>query len=335
MTVVGRPLSLSASGGIAFHSGGGGDVDELMRCADVAMYAAKEAGRGRYELFEHEMARDFSEFLALEQEMRVALQREEFAVHYQPTVKIDTGAITGVEALLRWHTPEHGPVPPTRFIPIAETTGLIHPLGEFVLRKACSQVAAWARDRLLPASFVMWVNVSGKQLSVGGLPAIVQRAIEDAGIRPDMLGLEITENAIVDDGPTGDRTRRELRELRDQGVRIALDDFGTGFSSLGHLRSLPIDVIKVDRSFVEGVERDAKNAAITSNLASLAHALGLLALAEGVESEAELHTVRKLGCDAAQGFLFARPGSATEITELLASEPAFRFDELHDQSVAP
>jgi diguanylate cyclase (GGDEF)-like protein/PAS domain S-box-containing protein len=319
VTALGRPLALSASVGIAIHAGGEGDVEELMRYADVAMYAAKEAGRGRYELFRYEMARDVGEFLGMEHEMRVGLQKDEFAVHYQPMVDIETGAITGAEALLRWHSPSRGQTPPERFIPIAETTGLIHPLGEYVLRSACSQTAEWHRAGIVPGSFVMWVNVSGKQLTVGGFPTVVRSAIQDAGISPSFLGLEITENAILDDGPAGNRARADLHEMHELGIKIALDDFGTGFSSLGHLQRLPIDVIKVDRSFVDGVERDVKNAAITSNLASLAHALGLVALAEGVESDAELATVRALGCDSAQGFLFAQPASAASITEFLTT----------------
>ncbi|MDQ1383423.1 MAG: hypothetical protein QOG65_802 [Actinomycetota bacterium] len=331
LTVSGRPLTLTASGGVAVHSGGDGDVEELLRYADVAMYAAKESGRNRYEVFQYEMARDFSELLGLEQAMRLGLQHDEFSVHYQPTVDIETGAITGVEALLRWQTREHGIVPPARFIPVAETTGLIHSLGELVLMQACAQAADWHSARLLPEPFVVWVNLSGKQLAVGGLPAMVRSAIECAGIPARLLGVEITENAIVDDGPKGDRIRRELHELRDLGVKIALDDFGTGLSSLGLLRKLPIDVIKVDRSFIDGVERDAKNAAITSNVASLAHALGLVALAEGVESHAELSAVRNLGCDAAQGFLFARPAPAATITTMLTSQHSFTFEQLQDQ----
>jgi EAL domain-containing protein (putative c-di-GMP-specific phosphodiesterase class I) len=265
------------------------------------------------------MARDLGEFLGLEHEMRSGLQNDEFAVHYQPMVDIETGAITGAEALLRWHSPSRGQVPPERFIPIAETTGLIHALGEYVLRGACVLTGEWHRAGIVPDAFVMWVNVSGKQLTVGGLPNLVRSAIRDAGIPPACLGLEITENAILDDGPAGNRARADLHQLHELGIKIALDDFGTGFSSLGHLQRMPIDVIKVDRSFVDGVDRDVKNAAITSNLASLAHALGLVALAEGVESEVELATVRALGCDSAQGFLFAHPASAASITDLLTT----------------
>ena len=208
-------------------------------------------------------------------------------------------------------------MPPTRFIPIAEATGLILPLGEFVLREACRQTARWRRDGLLPDPFVTWVNLSGKQLSAGGVSELVQDALEDADLPPNLLGLEVTETAIVVEGAAGDRARAELEELHDLGVRIAIDDFGTGFSSLGQLRRFPVDMIKVDRSFVQGVEHDAKDAAITANLVSLAHALGLVAIAEGIETDGQLASVRELGCDLAQGYLFARPMPADEMTSLL------------------
>jgi EAL domain-containing protein (putative c-di-GMP-specific phosphodiesterase class I) len=188
-----------------------------------------------------------------------------------------------------------------------------------VLQEACRQTSEWARAGLLSEPFTTWVNVSGKQLSTGGIAPLVRRTLEEASLPPRYLGLEVTETAIVVDGPPGERARAELTELHELGVRIAIDDFGTGFSSLGHLRRFPIDVIKVDRSFIQGVERSPKDAAITANLASLAHALGLVATAEGIESESQLASVRELGCDHAQGFLFARPAPADEISALLAT----------------
>jgi diguanylate cyclase (GGDEF)-like protein/PAS domain S-box-containing protein len=313
-----RALSLSASIGIVVHHGGGTDSEELLRHADVAMYAAKAAGRRRYEVFRNEMANDLAELVGLEHDMRLGLQRGEFAVHYQPTVDIKTRVVTGAEALLRWVSPTRGPIGPDRFIPIAESTGMIHELGEYVLDESMRQVAAWEAQGLLPPRFAVWVNVSGQQLAVGGLHDIVAGAIEAAGTSAPRLGLEITENAIVDDGPAGERARAELEALHELGVRIALDDFGTGFSSLAHLHRLPIDVIKVDRSFVTDIERDAKNAAITANLASLAKSLGLVSVAEGIETEVQLATVQQLGCDIAQGFLLARPAPASEVTQYLA-----------------
>lgn len=318
VSVAGRDLMLGASIGIALHAGGPGDSEDLLRHADVAMYAAKEAGGGQSEVFRDAMGRELGEMLGLQHELRQGLQRGEFVVHYQPAIDIDTRAVIGVEALVRWQSPTRGLVPPDRFIPVAETTGLIHSLGEFVLQTACMQAAQWGADGLLPENFVTWVNVSGKQLSAGHFSAIVRRALHAAQLAPARLGLEVTETAIVTEGPSGERARDELKEIHDLGVRVALDDFGTGFSSLGQLRRFPIDVIKVDRSFIQGAEHDAKDAAITANVASLAHALGLVAVAEGIETERQLTLAHEFGCDVAQGYLFARPAPAHEVSALLA-----------------
>jgi diguanylate cyclase (GGDEF)-like protein/PAS domain S-box-containing protein len=316
--LAGRELMVGASVGIVIHAGGPGQSDELIRHADVAMYAAKEGGRGRSEVFRYEMAREFGESLGLEQELRLGLQRGEFSLHYQPEISLGNSETVGVEALLRWNSPTRGPVGPDRFIPLAESTGLIIPLGEFALRSACEQTVRWRREGLLPDPFVTWVNLSGRQLSAGGISAMVRSALEQSGLQPAMLGLEVTETAIVEGGATSERARAELEDLHELGVRIAIDDFGTGFSSLGQLRRFPIDVIKVDRSFVQGVEHDAKDAAIAANLVSLAHALGLVAVAEGIESEGQLASLRELDCDLAQGFLFARPLPVDQMSELLA-----------------
>jgi diguanylate cyclase (GGDEF)-like protein/PAS domain S-box-containing protein len=318
VSVAGHELVLLASIGIVVHHGGAGDGEEIVRDADVAMYAAKENGRGKYELFHDEMARELGELLGLEHELRLGLERREFSVHYQQLIDLESSAIVGAEALLRWTSPTRGSVPPSDFIPVAEATSLIGSLGEFVLRESCRQTARWLGDGVLPEGFVTWVNVSGRQLSAGGVSAVVRRALADATLPPTFLGLEVTETAIVVDGIAGDRARAELRELHGLGVRMAIDDFGTGFSSLGHLRRFPVDMLKVDRSFVQGVETDAKDAAITANLASLAHSLGLVAIAEGVESEGQMTSVRELGCDLAQGFLFARPVPADELGRMLA-----------------
>jgi EAL domain-containing protein (putative c-di-GMP-specific phosphodiesterase class I) len=282
------------------------------------MYAAKEAGRGRFELFHYDMARELGEQLGLEHELRLGLQRSEYTLHFQPEVDLENGEIVGVEALVRWNSPRRGLVPPDRFIRAAETTGLILALGEFVLREACSQTARWRKEGLLPECFVTWVNLSGKQLMSGGISDTVRSALEDAGLPAQSLGLEVTETALVEEGTGGARARAELQQLHDEGVRIAIDDFGTGFSSLGQLRSFPVDMIKVDRSFVQGVEDEAKDAAITANLITLAHALGLLAIAEGIESDSQLASLRGLGCDLAQGYLFARPLPEGQIRAVLA-----------------
>jgi diguanylate cyclase (GGDEF)-like protein/PAS domain S-box-containing protein len=318
VVIAGREVSLGASIGIVLDSGSG-HSEELVRDADVAMYAAKDGGRNRYEIFSPEMAVKAGELLGIEHELRVGLQRGEFSLHYQPEVELATNRIVGAEALLRWQSPSRGSVPPARFIPIAEATGLIMQLGEFVLREACLQAAEWRRAGLVPDSFVTWVNVSARQLSSGTLGAVVREALETASLPPSVLGLEVTETAVVEDGIAGERARAELTKLHELGVRIAIDDFGTGFSSLGQLRHFPIDMIKVDGSFVQGSVHDPKDAAITAHLVNLAHALGLVAVAECIESEGQLDSLQDFGCDLGQGFLFSRPMPAAQISEFLAA----------------
>jgi predicted signal transduction protein with EAL and GGDEF domain len=317
-TVGDRTLAFGASIGIVIVPvDGSAGREELIRRADIAMYAAKKAGRGRYEVFRGEMAREFGETLGLEYELRLGLQRDEFTLHYQPEIEVVGGAIVGVEALLRWNSPTRGAVSPAEFIPAAESTGMIMQLGQLALREACEQTARWESEGLLPERFVTWVNLSGMQLSAGGIDTLVRSTLSETGLSARRLGLEVTETAIVQGGAAGERARDELQSLHREGVGIAIDDFGTGFSSLGQLRRFPIDMIKVDRSFVQGAEHDPRDAAITANVVSLAHALGLVAMAEGIESEAQLASLRELGCDLAQGFLFARAVPPAELAELL------------------
>jgi diguanylate cyclase (GGDEF)-like protein/PAS domain S-box-containing protein len=320
-SVSGRELRMGSSIGIVVSSGGKAGTEDLIRDADVAMYAAKESGRGRYQLYHPDMALELGEQLGLEQDLRDALKNGELSVHYQPEVSLKDEGIVGVEALLRWTSPKRGSVSPAQFIPIAEETGLIFDLGEFVLDEACRQAAQWRADGILPDDFVVWVNVSGKQLAVGGVNGLVRRALEDSGLPPQQLGLEVTETAIVSGAP-GERARGELELLHTLGVRVAIDDFGTGFSALGQLRHFPIDMLKVDRSFVQGLETDARDAAIVANVVSLAHSLGVPAIAEGIETSSQLDSVRAVDCDLAQGFLFARPSAPAEITALLEAARA-------------
>jgi diguanylate cyclase (GGDEF)-like protein/PAS domain S-box-containing protein len=318
ISVAGRELVLGASIGIVTASGGLESAETLIRDADIAMYATKEAGRGHCRLFQHEMARELGELLGIEHELRLALERGEFSLHYQPLIDLLSSEVVGVEALLRWTSPSRGNVPPSRFIAIAERTGLIVELGAFALREACTQAVRW-RDQLSVAEPpVTWVNVSAKQLSAGGFLATARRILDETGLPPECLGIEITESALVEPGSAGDRARAELEALHRDGVRLAIDDFGTGFSSLGQLRHFPIDVIKIDQSFVQGAQDNSKDATITSNLISLAHALNVVAVAEGIESRSQLDALRQFGCDHAQGYLFARPAPAEEVGKLLA-----------------
>jgi diguanylate cyclase (GGDEF)-like protein/PAS domain S-box-containing protein len=320
--VAGRELPVAASIGIAVYAGEGGG-DDLVRDADVAMYAAKDAGRGRHEVFRSEMARDPDELLGLDNDLRTALARNELSVHYQPEISLSDGEVIGVEALVRWTSPTRGAVGPDVFIPVAEASGLIAAVGDLVLREACRQAAEWLRDGVVGPGFVVCVNVSGKQLTMGGLPDAVECALASADLPARNLGLEVTETAIVVGG-AADRARAELQQLHDAGIRIAIDDFGTGFSSLAQLHHFPVDMIKVDRSFVQGVERDAKDTAITANVVALAHALGLIAVAEGIETEGQLAHMRAVGCDVGQGYLFSRPVPGDDMTAFLR---ASRDDE--------
>ncbi|MDX6600419.1 MAG: hypothetical protein QOE87_4306 [Gaiellales bacterium] len=321
-TVGDRTLAFGASIGIVIHPcDGTAGREELIRRADIAMYAAKKAGRGRYELYRSEMAREVGETLGLEYELRLGLQRNEFSLHYQPEIEVVGGEMVGVEALLRWNSPSRGLILPGEFIPVAESTGMIMQLGELALREACEQTARWDGEGMLHERFRTWVNLSGLQLSAGGIEKLVRRILAETGLAATRLGLEVTETAIVQGGAAGERARSELQALHSDGVGIAIDDFGTGFSSLGQLRQFPIDMIKVDRSFVQGAEHDPRDAAITANVVSLAHALGLVAMAEGIESESQLAALRELGCDLAQGFLFARPVPPAEIATMLGGRP--------------
>jgi EAL domain-containing protein (putative c-di-GMP-specific phosphodiesterase class I) len=281
----------------------------------MAMYAAKRSGGGHCEVFQPDMARALGELVGLEHEIRQGLQRGEFCVHYQPEIDLGTNAIVGVEALVRWSSPTRGTVMPDQFIGVAEGSDLIQALGEFVLRAAVTQTAAWRKDDLVPEPFVMWVNLSGKQLSKGGVSTLVRAVLDEAGLPATYLGLEVTETALATQGAAGDQARIELEDIHALGVRIAIDDFGTGFSSLEQLRRFPIDVIKIDRSFIQG--EDAKSATITANVTSLAHALGLVAVAEGIETHDQLRSAKDLGCDLAQGYLFTRPAPADDVTQLL------------------
>jgi len=284
------------------------------------MYEAKGRGKGGYRVFEPHMRQAVVKRMELKADLRHALERGELHVRYQPYISLEDESIVGAEALLRWRSPSRGLVPAERFISVAETTGLIMQLGEFVVREACHQTSAWEQQGLLPERFVTWVNVSGRQVSAGGLQTLVEAELVRAGLAPGRLGIEVTETAVVLEGPAGVRARNEVANLHEVGVQVAIDDFGTGFSSLGHLRRFPVDVIKVDRSFVQGAEIDARDAAITANLASLAHALGVIAIAEGIESESQLAAVQELGCDHAQGFLFAYPMPAGDLGRLLSGD---------------
>src|SRR3954465_4747911 len=302
---------LQASIGIAL-AGDCATPEDLIRDGDAAMYRAKDRGRSRVEVFDEAMRRDARERVATESALRRAIARDELLIHVQPVVGIADERIEGFEALVRWEHPERGLVPPGAFIPLAEETGLIVPIGAWVLSEACATLRRII-DETGMASLQVSVNVSPRQLQQPDFVAQVRAALDANGLKPSRLVVEITESAIMEAGAAA-----ILRALKDIGVRLAMDDFGTGYSSLAHLRRFPLDVIKVDRSFVAGLG-DGQGSSIAGAIISLAHALGLRTVAEGIEDEEQRRAVLALGCDVGQGFHFARPMPVDDLTRLLAA----------------
>jgi diguanylate cyclase (GGDEF)-like protein/PAS domain S-box-containing protein len=312
--VAGQELHVTPSIGIAMFPADGSDVDTLMKNADTAMYHAKAQGRHNFQFFTAAMNEAAAERLQLEGALRQALERREFVLHFQPQISLARHRVCCVEALVRWQHPQLGLVPPQRFIALAEETGLIEPLGEWVLDEACRQLRA-LRDRG-HREVRMAVNLSGHQLRQGNLPARLQWLAKAYGFRPGDLELEITESITME---TPELIAATLRQFRELGVVLAIDDFGTGYSSLSRLKLLPIQRIKLDRSFVRDIETDANDAAICKATIAMAHSLGLGLVAEGVETAAQLEYLRELGCDEIQGFYFSRPLPAEELFAYLES----------------
>jgi diguanylate cyclase (GGDEF)-like protein/PAS domain S-box-containing protein len=314
---LGRAVTVSASVGIAIHGAEDG-AEELLRNADVAMYEAKSRARGRWVVFDPDMHTSLVDRVSLEVDLRWAIERRQLALAYQPIVDLRSGQPTGVEALLRWTHPRRGEIPPMAFIPMAEETGLIVPLGRWVLVEACRQGARWnARAGRPPLTIT--INLSGRQLLHETIVADVQHALAMSRLDPACLILEITETVLMQD--TDDVLPR-LRALKALGIRLAIDDFGTGYSSLSYLQQFPVDVLKIDQSFIDGLLRGTNDAALVRTIVSLAGSLTLRTIAEGVEDARQQQQLRDLGCDAAQGFLFSRPVSAQEIERLLSAAPA-------------
>ena len=325
--VGGTDVRVGASIGIAFGDPGMA-ADDLLRQADVAMYAAKHDGKGRYVIFEDSMHHAALDRLVLESDLRSALERGEFDLHYQPVVHLASRRIVGAEALLRWRHPERGIVPPGDFIPLAESTGLIVPIGRWALAEACRQAARWQRSfspsplRISGSHvasshrfFKIGVNISGAQIQHPDMLASVNDALESSGLTPDTLTLEITESIMLKDTDT---TLARLRELKSLGLSLAVDDFGTGYSSLSYLQRFPIDVLKIDKAFVEPMGGGSHQASLTRAIVALGHALGLDMVAEGIERVEQVEGLRFLGCKFGQGYHFSRALPAAEFTALLA-----------------
>ena len=306
-------LRVTASMGISLYPKDGQDVDTLICHADIAMYRSKEEGGDTFRFFAQEMNQRVQGTLKLEADLRQALERKEFLLHYQPKVDIASGRIIGCEALVRWQPPDRGPVSPGAFIPLAEETGLIVPLGAWVLQEACTQARTW-QDAGLPFGKVA-VNLSARQFRQSGLIDEVRCALEKAGLEPAALELEITESMIMHDPA---RAAETMRQLRDLGIGLCLDDFGTGYSSLNYLRRFPVDYLKIDRSFIFDATTDPSGAAVARSIVAIAHSLGIGAVAEGVESWAQFDFLAESRCDALQGFLFSRPLEPLAFTHMLS-----------------
>lgn len=310
--VDGHELYVSISIGIALYPVDGESIDTLIKNADIAMYDSKAKGGNRYQLYSGSMNVSFAEKLSIEMQMRKAIERQEFQVFYQPQINVSTGRISGVEALVRWVTPFHGGITPLEFIPLAEETGLILSIGEFVLRSSCKQAMLWKNAGLPPLR--MAVNISARQIEQDGFCDYISQLLREYHLDGSMLELEVTEGALLNDG---EHIIAKLNMLASMGIKIALDDFGTGYSSLSYLQKFPINTIKIDQSFVRGLPGDPNNVSIVTAICAMAQGLKMNLIAEGVEQPAQLEFLRFLNCNEAQGFLFSKPLPGNEITGLL------------------
>ncbi|MDQ1709108.1 MAG: hypothetical protein QOG49_493 [Frankiaceae bacterium] len=312
-TIKGVSTTITASIGVVIAAAGA-SADSLLRDADAAMYKAKDGGRGRFELYDASIGKVASKRLQTENEIRRALDENEFRLHYQPIVDLANNGMVGVEALIRWQHPQRGLIPPADFLTIAEETGLIVPLGTWVLNEACRQLAEWQHDVQTAHDLSVSVNLAAAQVSCRDLVDVVEDALARSGIAPSELCLEITESVLLD--ATTDSTSR-LIGVKGLGVRLALDDFGTGYSSLTYLRRFPVDVVKIDRTFVSGLGTDAADDAIVDSVVGLAQSLGLAAVAEGVETREQAEALQAMGCRFAQGYLYAKPLPADQLLAVL------------------
>ena len=313
--VEGREVIITVSIGIAMSTARRMTPEDILRDADLAMYHAKGKGKARYEVFDKSMNAPAQERMDLELDLRNAVTRGEFTLHYQPVVDLPTGRITEVEALVRWRHPQRGLLFPADFVGLSEETGLIVPLGRWVLHEACRQARQW--QLAAPATkLAISVNLSARQLQQPGLVDEIGAVLRDTRLDPGSLRLEITETAVMHDAPA---TLSKLEALKALGVQLAIDDFGTGYSSLGYLKRFPVDTLKIDRSFVKGIGRDVEDSAIVRAVITVAKSLGLSVTAEGIETADQLDQLRALGCDHGQGYFFAKPMTSDRVPALLVA----------------
>jgi EAL domain-containing protein (putative c-di-GMP-specific phosphodiesterase class I) len=319
----GHEVFTTTSIGIALSSTGYDHPENILRDADTAMYRAKAQGKACYEVFDKGMHTHAVYVLKMENDLRRALEREEFRVVYQPIVSLDSGQLAGFEALIRWQHPERGFVSPSDFIPLAEDTGLIVPIGLWILRKACQQLAKWQWLAAGNRELFMSVNLSSKQATQPNLVTEIHDILEETNIEARHLKLEITESAVMDNA---EMSARLLKRLKALGVQLSIDDFGTGYSSLGYLHRFPVNTLKIDRSFIGRIGEAAENIEIVRTIVSLAENLGMEVVAEGVETLSQLTQLRKLNCRYGQGYLFSRPVDPESVTSWISRQPHWQAD---------
>jgi EAL domain-containing protein (putative c-di-GMP-specific phosphodiesterase class I) len=314
----GREFFVTASIGIALSPQDGNELSQLMKNADTAMYHAKEHGKNNFQFYQAEMNASALERLELESDLRHALEQQEFVLYYQPQFSGNGQRLTGVEALLRWQHPVRGLVPPDDFIPVLEELGLVVQVGDWVLTESCRQLKSWhaAKIRVPKIS----VNLSARQFTEGALAQRIAAILEDSGVAPACVELELTESILMQDVASALRTLNDLKSL---GLCIAIDDFGTGYSSLNYLKQFPIDVLKIDRSFVDGLPQGEQDAQIARAIIAMAHSLNLSVIAEGVETQAQLDFLRTHDCDEVQGYLLGRPMPAHQFAAQFSGAALF------------
>jgi predicted signal transduction protein with EAL and GGDEF domain len=312
----GRECHVTASIGISVYPEDAGDVQALLKNADIAMYRAKDSGKNIFQFYSAQANRHSLEKLALETDLRHALDRHELRLHYQPKINTRSGCITGVEALIRWDHPQLGAISPAQLISLAEETGLIIAIGDWVIRRACLDAHDWAASGL-PAIPVA-VNLSARQFGRDGLADFVGGVMRESGLQASQLELEITESAVMENA---ERATVVLDRLHDMGVRVSLDDFGTGYSSLGYLKRFPVDSVKIDRSFISDIPNDRDDVAITRAVIAMAHSLNMKVIAEGVETAEQVQFLSDHACDEMQGYRFSQPCDVSALTVLLAAPP--------------
>jgi predicted signal transduction protein with EAL and GGDEF domain len=319
----GRALVATVSIGVSLYPRDGASMGELLKHSDTAMYQAKDLGRNNFQVFSPQMDRTLKERVAIESSLRAGLKLNQFDVHYQPIIDIHSRRVAGLEALLRWKHPAQGYVSPERFIEVAEETGLIIPIGQFVLDRIGRDITNWREEGayLVPVS----MNVSAVQLERTRLRELIQQAMQKNRIGPQLIALELTEGSLFETR-TGEFREDALASLRDLGVKIAIDDFGTGYSSLSYLKRWRVDSLKIDRSFVRDIATDASDHAIVSAIVAMARSLNIQVVAEGIETWQQLEILRNMGCTYAQGFLFAKPCTATDAMRYLKVEPLDLLD---------